>query len=261
MLLNKYWLETKSRFFLAALFISAITLFFVLGQPWILAQWAEDEILHPDLETAPWVVVAKKDYSFFVWRFLHNYLLQVTWVMFTMMLALGGLTNEHEKGSALFTLSLPVTRTSLFFQRTIVGFVEATALALLPALLIPIGSALIGEDYSIASGINHSLLFIAGGIVFYSIGVLINTTVTSEAVSFFVALGAVIVFYFLFQPYSEGMTKPFFLKLIDLPGLMAGDKHGNLITGVPPFISVFACLFIASVLVYISYLITRKRDF
>ena len=78
MLLNKYWLETKARFLLGVLFISAVTLFFVLGQPWILEQWAKDERLHPDLESAPWVLVAKKDYMFFIWRFLYNYLLQVT---------------------------------------------------------------------------------------------------------------------------------------------------------------------------------------
>lgn len=260
MLLNKYWLETKSRFFLGVLFISAVTLFFVLGQPWILEQWAKDERLHPELESAPWVLVAKKDYMFFIWRFLYNYLLQVTWVMFTIMLALGGLTHEHEKGSHLFTLSLPVTRTSLFMQRTAIGFVEAVVLALLPAILVPLGSAVIGQDYSLVSGINHSLLFIAGGIVFYALGVLINTTIRTEAVSFFVALGVVIVFYFLFQPYSEGMTKPLMLKLIDLPGLMAGDKHGNLVMGAP-FASLFACFFIAAALIYVSYLINRKRDF
>ena len=180
--------------------------------------------------------------------------------MFTIMLALGGLTHEHEKGSSLFTLSLPVTRTSLFFQRTILGFAEAIVLALLPVLLIPVGSFIIGEEYNVVAAVNHSLLFIAGGAVFYAIGTLINTTVKAEAVSFFVALGMVIVFYFLFQPYSEGMKKPFILTLIDLPVLMAGDKNGNVTTGVL-YIFLPVCFLVSAALVYVSYLITRNRDF
>ena len=227
MLLNKYWLETRNRFFIGFLFIAALCLFFVLAQPWILERWQMDEINDPKIYNPPWLLIARNNYSYFIWHFLYNYLLQFTWAIFTVMLALGGLNYEHERGSVLFTLSLPVARRKLFFQRVIVGFLEASILALLPAIIIPLFSKFIGMPYPLNDALLHSILFIAGGTVYYMLGILINAIIKTETVAFFIGIGVIIIFYFLFQPYSEGMEKPFYLKMIDLPGFIAGKHHRN----------------------------------
>ena len=46
----------------------------------MVTQWALEEKRDPGVYPAPWVEVAKKDFVFFIWRFLYNYLLQLTWV-------------------------------------------------------------------------------------------------------------------------------------------------------------------------------------
>src|SRR5215210_4907668 len=125
MLLTKYWLETRTRFFIGIVFIGALCSFFVLAQPWILERWRMDEVSDPAIYNPPWLLIARNDYSYFIWHFLYNYLLQFAWAIFTIMLALGGLSFEHERGSALFTLSLPVNRSQLFLQRVWVGFFES----------------------------------------------------------------------------------------------------------------------------------------
>ena len=260
MLLTKYWLETRNRFFIGLLFIAALCSFFVLAQPWILEQWRMDEIADPQIYNPPWLLIARENYSYFIWHFLYNYLLQCAWAIFTVMLALGGLSYESENGSALFTLSLPIDRRQIFLQRVWIGFLEACILALLPALLIPVLSILIGMQYSIVDAISHSILFIAGGIVYYMLGVLLNALIKTEAVAFFIGIGFVIIFYFLFQPYSEGMGKPLFLKLIDLPGFIAGTASPKLFTAVW-WGGFSGCVVIGLLLLFISYHITLKKDF
>jgi ABC-type transport system involved in multi-copper enzyme maturation permease subunit len=259
-MLNKYWLETRNRFFIGLLFIAALCLFFVLGQPWILEQWRLDEIADPKIYNPPWLLIAREDYTYFIWHFLYNYLLQFSWAIFSLMLALGGLSYEHERGSALFTLSLPVARKKLFFQRVIVGFAEACLLALLPAIIIPLSSTLIGTPYTINNALKHGILFISGGTVYYMLGVLINALVKTETVAFFIGIGVIIIFYFLFQPYSEGMEKPFYVTLIDLPGFIAGKPSPVLFTG-DWWRGFGGCFAISALLLLISYRITLKKDF
>ena len=260
MLLEKYWLETKYRFFIGVLFITALCMFFVLMQPWILEQWALEEKLDPNLYNPPWLLIARTDFTYFIWHFLHNNLLQLTWAILTVMLALGGVQHESENGSALFTLSLPVSRKKIFMNRVWVGFLEASVLALLPVVVIPFLSWCIGLEYNVITGLSHSLLFIVGGTVFYAIGVLINSLIKGETISFFLAVSLVFVFYFLFQPYSDGMHKPFLVKMIDLPGFIAGTSEANTVSD-PGIAGGLSCMAISGLLIYLSYFITLKRDF
>ena len=260
MLLNKYWLETRNRFFIGLLFITALCLFFVLAQPWILERWMMDEINDPKIYNPPWLLIARENYSYFIWHFLYNYLLQFTWAIFTVMLALGGLNYEHERGSALFTLSLPVARKKIFFQRVTVGLSEASILALLPVIIIPVFSKFIGASYPFIDALQHSILFIAGGTVYYMLGVLINSIIKTETVAFFIGIGVIIIFYFLFQPYSEGMEKPFYIKLIDLPGFIAGKSSPQLFKS-QWWLSFASCIITSLLLLLLSYRITLKQDF
>jgi hypothetical protein len=219
-----------------------------------------DEMADPKIYNPPWLLIAREDYTYFIWHFLYNYLLQFAWAIFTIMLSLGGLSYEHERGSALFTLSLPINRQQLFLQRVWVGFVEASILALVPAVLIPLLSRSIGLSYSSGDAFSHALLFIGGGTVYYTMGVLLNALIKTEALAFFICIGIIILFYFFFQPYSDGMEKPFHLKLIDLPGFMSGPASPKLFTS-NWWSSIGGCLGVSALFFFLSYRITLKRDF
>ncbi|MDQ3290074.1 MAG: ABC transporter permease [Bacteroidota bacterium] len=258
MLLYKIWLETKTRFFLGLIFVLGVSLFFVLGQPFILSQWALDKQLHPDWVDPWWMPFAIADYRYFIWHFLYNYLLQNIWVIFAVILSLGGIKNEYEQGSSLFTLSLPITRKQLFLQRILVSFSEVIVLALVPVFIIPVFSSFIGKSYLFEEAFLHSFYFILGGIVFYALGVFINTIIKTEVLPFLIMLGVIIIFYVVYPPDTENIAKSNWFRFFDLQSLMAGKSYS------PTFLSwqaIGGCLLTGSSLLLLSYQIIKKRDF
>ncbi|HUR10152.1 MAG TPA: ABC transporter permease subunit [Flavitalea sp.] len=261
MLLYKSWLETRVRFYIGIVFISFLCLFFVLGHPYIIEQWALDKTLHPEWKDPWWLPQAKSDYVYFLWHFLYNYLLQFLWVLFTILLSLGSLSYEAEKGSVLFTLSLPLTRSKLFLHRNLMGLLQAAFLALLPAVLLPLGSAIIGQHYPVSLALEHTALFITGGFVFYSLGLLLNSLIETESISFFVSIAGVIVFYFLFQPYAESQfVKPLWMQYVDLPGILSGNDNGHALKYFP-WNAALLCVCVSGILFLISYRIIRKKNY
>src|SRR4051794_40331935 len=147
MLWSKAWLETRFRFFAGAGLVGAVTAFFVFVQPFVTRQWLRDRVVHPEWAEPGWLTRALVDYPFFLWHFLFADLLQSTWIVFAVLLGLGGVAREAAQGSAGFPLSLPVTRRRLLAVRTAVGGMEVLALGLVPALLVPALSAAAGHAY------------------------------------------------------------------------------------------------------------------
>lgn len=260
MMLHKYWLETRTRFFAGIFLIAALCFFFVIFNPWILEQWAFDAIAHPDWIDPQWMPPAKSDFPYFIWHFLYNYLLQVVWVLFTVLLSLGGLISESERGSSLFTLALPVTRKRIFFSRVAIGYGETMVLSLVPCLVLPFSGLMIGKDYPFILALSHSMYFLIGGIVLYSIGILINIIIKNEFSSYLLSVSFVILFYFFFQPYADGMQKPYVLKMFDVPGVMAADSSSMIFQNFP-FNQFILCSAVSGVLLLVSYQIIKKRDF
>jgi ABC-type transport system involved in multi-copper enzyme maturation permease subunit len=260
MIAYKVWLETRGRFILGALIITCLCLFFVIGNPLILKQWASDAIAHPEWRDPVWFPQAKSDYGFFLWHFLYNYLLQLLWVIFVVLLGLGGLLSEHEKGTSLFTLSLPVTREELYIKRVITGYGVACALAFVPCLILPLSNLLIDKHYSLDIAISHAVFFICGGMVFYALAIFINTLVKGEFISYSISISLVILFYFFFQPYADQTQKPGFINYINLPGFMAGKSSSNFFYDFQ-WSAFAACIIISLSLIYFSYRIILKRDF
>ncbi|PSR54922.1 hypothetical protein AHMF7605_16140 [Adhaeribacter arboris] len=258
MLLYKIWLETKTRFFIGLVFVVAVSMFFVLGQPMILAQWALDKQLHPEWEDPWWMPLAIADYRYFIWHFLYNYLLQNIWVIFAVILSLGGIKNEYEQGSSLFTLALPVTRKQLFLQRIAVSFSEIVVLALVPVFIIPFFSFFTGRSYPLEEALVHACYFILGGMVFYALGVFMNTIIKTDVLPFLIMLGLIIVFYVVYPPDTENIPKAYWLRLFDLQSLMAGKSNK------PAFFTwqaLIGCFFAGSSLLLLSFQIIKKRDF
>ncbi len=74
---------------------------------------------------------------------------------------------QAQRGGAIFTLSLPVSRRRLLGVRAATGLAELSLLALVPMLLLPILSPLVGENYAIGDALVHALcLFTASSMLF-----------------------------------------------------------------------------------------------
>ena len=80
----------------------------------------------------------QKDFRGFIWYQAFRDNLTQMGVFFAVLLGCGGLLHESSKGSALFTLSLPVTRKQLLGARTGTGLAQLLAISMVPPLAISI---------------------------------------------------------------------------------------------------------------------------
>ncbi len=223
-LYRKGWLETRSRFLTAAIVTVAVCAFWTLGNEWVNQQWQRDLIEHPEWENPSWLLRAMKDYPFFIWHFVYADMFQKIWVIFAVLLGIGGLSREAAHGSAGFTLTLPVSRATLFRTRALVAAIELFVLNLIALATLIVCSRLAGLIYPLHHGLTYNALLFAGGIVFLAGSLCLTEFVEGEYTPAPVGLGAVGLIYFVMQPYADGLPATGFATPFALPKLMAGSS-------------------------------------
>ncbi|HET8676219.1 MAG TPA: ABC transporter permease subunit, partial [Blastocatellia bacterium] len=174
------------------------------------------------------------------------------WILLATLIGVGGVVTESSRGTALFTLSLPVTRRRMLAVRAATGAIELALLALVPSLLIPLFSLVIGESYSPAKIIIYVLMTIIGGAVFFALSILLSTIFSDQvkpiiigiAVAFI--LTTVTMFFKKFAPYS-------------ILSIMSGDSYFR--TGQLPWVGLAVSLAVAGAMFYLSLRLVERRDF
>lgn len=229
MLYYKAWLETRTRFYTALLATLGVCAFWTLGHTWIENNWQRDLIEHPEYDYQAWFLRAMRDYPFYLWHFVYAEMFQKIWVILAVLLGVGGLSREAAHGTAGFTLSLPVSRRSLFRTRALVAVAELLLLVLIALATIVIGSRVMGLPYPIGHGVTHLATMFAGGLVFLAASLCLTEFVEGEHTPVLIALGGVGLLYFMMQPYIDGAPLNWFAIPFAVPKLMAGPAD---ITGV-----------------------------
>ena len=153
MLWYKAWRESQARFLLSAGAIAGLCLLFI--------------VFHREGAS---VADHSHTYGEYIWRIVYKGYLRELFVLLALLLGVGGLLRERDYGTAPFTLALPVSRWRLLSVRAAVGLLEVTILSLLPALLIPALSPLVGEAYPWAQAWQFGLLWSVGGALLFAIG-------------------------------------------------------------------------------------------
>jgi len=228
-LYRKGWLETRSRFVTAVVVTIAVCAFWTLGHGWVNQQWHRDLIQHPEWDNPPWFMRAMKDYPFFIWHFVYAEMFQKIWVIFAVLLGIGGLSREAAYGTAGFTLALPVSRLALFRARASVAVAELLILNLTAVLTIGLCSRVTGLSYPVLHGVSYNALMFAGGIVFLSGSLCLTEFVEGEYTPALIGLGSVGLLYFVMQPYADGIPVTGLAIPFAIPRLMAGSGNvGNI---------------------------------
>src|SRR5262245_8916000 len=111
-LLYKAWLESRARFLVGAVLLSAVTI--------ALVRFFLRNLAHLGTPPDDWL----RPVSFMVFGGPPS----MVFVLLALILGLGGLQRERAAGTAPFTLGLPVTRLQLVAARTMVGLVETAVL-------------------------------------------------------------------------------------------------------------------------------------
>jgi len=183
MLWHKAWLETRWRF------ISALLILTVLAGGNVYDYVATQRLL-PRLNATTdspaaaatgladalrEAIELQKNFRGFIWYQTFRQNLTQMGVFFAILLGCGGLLSESSRGSALFTLALPITRRRLFSTRAGTGLAQWFVAAMIAPLSIVILAPSIGEHYSIVDALAHGLCVFFVGTVFYSLASFLST--------------------------------------------------------------------------------------
>jgi ABC-2 type transport system permease protein len=178
MLWYKSWLETRSRFLigLALLICSAAATVFTYPKVQELLTMVPSMDLSGEIgrKIREGALLAR-EYRGYVWSQWYRQNAIQMWTIFAAILGTGGLLSQVSGGGALFTLSLPASRGRLLAVRAAAGLAELLVLALVPALLIPILSPGIGQNYGLGESLVHAMCLFVAGAVFFSLSFFLST--------------------------------------------------------------------------------------
>lgn len=167
----KAWRESRARFLVGALVVGGLCAAFV--------GFADAFRAH---------MPAGTPYASYLYARVYGGVVRSIFVLLAVVLGTGGLAREHALGTLGFTLALPVPRARHALVRAAVGLAEIVALAALPVLIVPAGSALVGESFPLGAALTLALLWAAVGAVLLAASFVVAELVRHDYLALMVAL-------------------------------------------------------------------------
>ena len=257
MLWHKTWLETRWRFIIALLILTMLAgsnVFDYLATQRLLPQLTATTGT-PAAEVsglADWIreaIEIQKDFRGFIWYQAFKQNLTQMGVFFAILLGCGGLLSESSKGSALFTLSLPVTRKQLLGARTGTGLAQLFAIAMIPPLAISILAPSIGQHFTIVDALAHGMCIFFVGAVFFSLASFLSTLFGDIWRPLLIAIGIACAIAMLQVVVPQA----------GIYRVMSGESYFK--TGSLPWAGFLTSAVIASALLYSAAETLERRDF
>lgn len=257
MLWHKAWLETRWRFISAILILTIMAGGNVYG-------WLATRALLPQLNSTTISPAAEatglgsaireaidlnKTFRGYIWYQAFRQNLTQMGVLFAVVLGCGGLVTESTKGSALFTLALPITRRRLLGTRAGVGLAQCFAIAIVPSLVIPILSPAVGERFGLVDALAHGLCIFFVGAVFFSLASFLSTLFGDIWRPMLIAIGIACALAFASLVIPQ-------LRVFSV---MSGETYFR--TGSLPWAGLLTSAVIATALLYSAAETLERRDF
>jgi ABC-2 type transport system permease protein len=253
MLWYKAWLETRWRFVTGLVLGAGFAALVVLAYPTLGSLQVDvSQVPGPFRRMAEEGLALVKDYDGYVWSQWFGKNLLNVWTFFAVLVGVGGVVTETSRGTALWTLALPATRARLLGVRAAVGALELLALALVPSLLIPALSPVIGKTYPLASALIYAATAFAGGLAFYGLSLLLSTVFADQLKPVIVGLGVAFGLS-LASLFSKSVAR------YSVFSVMSGEKYFR--EGALPWAGLAACLGIAAASYLVALRVLERRDF
>jgi ABC-type transport system involved in multi-copper enzyme maturation permease subunit len=257
MLWHKAWRETRGRFIAALLILTALAgsnVYDYLATQKLLprlnvttdAPVTEATGLARMIREA---IETQKDFRGFIWFQAFRQNLTQMGVFFAILLGCGGLLHESSKGSALFTLSLPVTRKQLLGARTGTGLAQLFAISIVPPLAISLLAPTVGQRFSIVDALAHGVCIFVVAAVFYSLAAFLSTLFSDIWRPMLIALGIACALAFA----------SFAAPQINIFSVMNGESYFR--TGSLPWTGFVISAVIATALLYSAAETLERQDF
>ena len=254
MLWQKAWLETRWRFITALLILTVMSgakvyEYVVTMRAMPLAESVLSGNNSPLGAAIREAIEVQREFRGFIWYNTFRDNLTTMGVLFAVLLGCGGLLAEAKKGSALFTLSLPVTRKQLLGARAGTGLAQWFAVAMVAPLSIPILAPSVGQHFSIIDSLAHGVCIFVVGAVFFSLASFLSTLFGDVwrplLISMGIACGVAIA--------------SFAVPQINIFRVMNGESYFR--TGSLPWAGFLTSAVIATALLYSAAETLERRDF
>jgi ABC-2 type transport system permease protein len=193
-----------------------------------------------------------RDYRGYVWSQWFRQNLTNTWTLFAVLLGTGGLLSQASGGGALFTLSLPVSRTRLLGVRAATGLAELLVLACVPSVLLTLLSPAIGQTYGIGDALVHSVCLFIAGAVFFSLAFLLSTVFSDVWRPSLVVLCVAFVLGIVEQVFRD-------LSRYSLFRVMSAEVYFR--GGGLPWLGLLASAAVSVALLYVATRNIARQDF
>ena len=254
MLWQKAWLETRGRFITGLLILTVLSGAKVYEYVVTLRMMpAAESVLSggnsPLNNAIREAIAVQREFRGFIWYTAIRDNLTQLGVLFAVLLGCGGLLAESKKGSALFTLSLPVTRRRLVGVRAATGLAQWFALAMIPPLAIPLLAPAIGQHFSIVDSLAHGVCLFFAGAFFYSLASFLSTLYGDFWRPMLIAL----VIACLAAVLQFGVPQ------LGLFSVMSGEAYFR--SGTLPWMGFLTTTVLASALLYGAAETLERRDF
>lgn len=253
MLWYKTWLETRWRFVIGLVLGAAFAALTVVAHPALRGLQVDfAQVPEPFRELAEKGMALAGTYRGYVWSQWFGKNLLNVWTFFAVLIGVGGVVTETSRGSALWTLSLPVSRARLLGTRAAVGALELLALALAPSLLVAALSPAVGQSFSAGEAVVYALTAYAGGMVFYALSLLLSTVFEDQLKPVVVGLGVA---------FAMSLAGLFSRRAADYSvfRVMSGEDYFQ--SGALPWAGLAVCLAVAAALYFTALRLLERRDF
>jgi ABC-2 type transport system permease protein len=260
MLWQKSWWETR----LGLLTFMVVLLFFaVWPRPWeaaSLTQW----VLSLQERAPRWsedsrsLLPLLSSYQGYVWSYWFKLMLLITWPAFAIAMGVTMVATScpwiagGSGAAGLFTFSLPVSRRRVLLTHAAFVAVEMVLAALVPSLIFPIVSRLIGGEIPFGSTVVYALLLSLGGMVFPAFSFLLTAVFNNQWIV--LTIGIAVVFALFFPIHIAGEF-PWW----NVYHVMSGETYFRY--GKIPWLGLLASLAVSASMVFAAVRIYERRDF
>ena len=257
MLWHKAWLETRWRFISALLILTMLaggTVYDYIATKRLLPQL--NATASTPATEATGIAQAVREaveiqstFRGFIWYQAFRQNMTQMGVFFAILLGCGGLLSESSKGSALFTLSLPVTRRRLLGVRTGAGLAQWFAVAMVAPLSISILAPSIGQHFGIVDALAHGLCVFFVGAVFFSLASFLSALFGDIWRPLLIAIGIACL----------AAIVSFTAPQLSIFSVMNGESYFK--TGTLPWAGFLTSAVLATALLYSAAETLERRDF
>lgn len=243
MLLYKAWRETAVRFAIAASLLAWVCGVVVLFQD----QFRSGEDV---------------PFTQYIWDGVYGGVVRELFGFAIVILGLGGILDERARGTAPFTLSLPVSRSRLMLARFTVGTAEVAGLALIPLVAIPLLSSFVGEYYPLVQSLNFWLLWVCGGCVILSLTLVLTYVLPGEYTAAIVAIVLLLTYgAFVSLPNVAPFAPPDVFEIMSGGAVASLNPHTRVIEGGMPWGTLAMLMLISAGFLAVAKATIRHRDF